>query len=129
MNKNLIALAIELAALVCLSSALGCAETRSGNLVDSICWDSEEENINMKDTSIYVDRDRNMEVRFCSPKAKTRYFALVLPDGLNLKLDAEGNAKAAQLVQQIGKQSSLRVIINGETKKNTTRVDLISAAR
>lgn len=127
MNSGLMVTVTRLAALACLSSALGLAESWSGTLVDSRCWDSEENNI--KDTSIYVDRDRNLEVRACSPKAKTKSFAIVLPDGLNLKLDSAGNAKAADLVQKIGKQSTPRVLVTGETDRNVIKVDSISTAQ
>jgi hypothetical protein len=94
MDKSLMALAMRFAVLLCLSSALGRAETWSGTLLDSRCWDFEENNT--KAVSIYVDRDRNMEIRFCSPTAKTKSFAVVLPDGMNLKLDSAGNAKASE---------------------------------
>ena len=94
MHNNLMALAMRATVLACLSSAVGHAETWSGTLVDSRCWDFYENNT--KDTSIYVDRDRNMEIRFCSPTAKTKSFAVVLPDGMNLKLDSAGNAKASE---------------------------------
>src|ERR1700678_4074765 len=29
----------------------------------------------------YVDRDRNLEIRYCHPRSKTKSFALVPPDG------------------------------------------------
>jgi hypothetical protein len=80
-------------------------------------------------TSIYVDRDGNMEIRLCSPKAKTKSFSVVLPDGLNLKLDAAGNAKAAELIQETGKKAPITVAITGETSKDTIKVDSIAMAR
>jgi len=127
MDKNVMALATRPAALVCLSSALGLAESWSGALVDSRCWDSEENNT--RATSIYVDRDRNLEIGLCSPKAKTTSFTIVLPDGLSLKLDAAGNARAAELVQKTGKKPSISVAITGETSRNTIKVESISMAR
>jgi hypothetical protein len=127
MDNNLMALAMRSAVLVCLSSALCHAETWSGTLVDSRCWDFQENNT--KDTSVYVDRDRNMEFRACAPTAKTKSFAVVLPYGQNLKLDSEGNAKAAELVQKIGKRSPIMVGVTGEANKNTVKVDSISMVR
>jgi hypothetical protein len=127
MRKNLVPLAMRLAALACLSSALSFAGSWSGALVDSRCWDSEENNT--RGTSIYVDRDGNLELRLCSPNAKTKSFAVALPDGLNLKLDAAGNAKAAQLIQETGKKALVTVVITGETSKDTIKVDSISMAR
>jgi hypothetical protein len=127
MDKNLTALAIRLGALACLSSALGLAESWSGTLVDSRCWDHEENNT--RSTSVYVDRDRNMEVRLCSPKANTKSFALVLPDGYNLKLDAAGNAKASEIFQSTGRKSPVTVAINGDARNKAIKVDSISATR
>ena len=116
-----------LAVLVYLSSTIGLAETWSGTLVDSRCWGFAENNT--KDVSIYVDRDRNMEIRSCSPTAKTKSFAVVLPDGLTLKLDAEGNAKAADLIQKVGKESPVTVGVTGEKNRNTIKADSISIMR
>jgi len=123
MNKNLIKLAMRLAAIASLSSALGLAESWSGTLVDSKCWNTEENNT--KGVSVYVDRDRNMEVRLCSPKANTKSFALVLPDGYTLKLDASGNAKAAGIIQSTGRKSPVMVAVTGETSNNAIKVDSI----
>jgi len=127
MDKNLIALAMRLTALACLSSAFALAESRSGTLVDSKCWDAAENNT--RDTSVYVDRDGNLEIRLCSPGAKTKSFAVVLPDGLNLKLDAAGNARAAEFVQKTGGKSPITVAITGETSGHTIKVDSISLTK
>jgi hypothetical protein len=127
MRKNLVPLATRLAAVACLSSALSFAGNWSGVLVDSRCWDSEENNT--RDTSVYVDRDGNLEIRLCSPGAKTKSFAVVLTDGLNLKLDAAGNAKAAELIRETGKKVPVAVVVTGETSKDTIKVDSISRAR
>jgi len=116
-----------IAVLACLSPTLGLAESWSGTLVDSRCWDSEENNT--RATSIYVDRDRNMEIRLCSPKAKTKSFAVVLPDGFSLRLDGAGNERAAELVQRSNKRNAVTVVITGETSGNTVKVDSISIAR
>lgn len=127
MRKNLVPLATRLAALACLSSALCFAGSWSGALVDSRCWDSQENNT--RGTSIYVDRDGNLEIRLCSPGAKMKSFAVVQQDGLSLKLDAAGNAKAAELIQETGKKAPVTVVITGETSKDTIKVDSISMAR
>jgi hypothetical protein len=31
------------------------------------------------DTETYVDRDGNLEIRYCRPRAKTKFFAIVTP--------------------------------------------------
>jgi hypothetical protein len=127
--KNPAVLAARLAALVCLSSALGFAESWSGALVNSRCWTAEERNVNPADTTTFVDRDRNLEIRFCSPNAKTKSFAVVLPDGLSFQLDDAGNTKAAELIRQSGKQSVFTVAVTGERIKNTVKVESISKTR
>jgi hypothetical protein len=127
MSNNRMTFAMRIAVLACLSSTLGLAESWSGTLVDSRCWDSEENNT--RATSIYVDRDSNLGVRLCSPKAKTKSFAVVLPDGLNLKLDAAGNQRAAERLQKSDKKNAVTVIIIGEANGNTIAVASISMAR
>jgi hypothetical protein len=129
MGHNLIALTTRLAALLCLSSALGFAGSWSGALVDSKCYDAEQRNVNPTDTLTNVDRDGNREIRYCSPSAKTKLFAVVQSDGPSLKLDSAGNAKAAELVRNIGKKSPLAVAITGEINRDTIKVDSISIAR
>jgi hypothetical protein len=120
---------VRLVALAAISSGFGFAQRWSGALVDSKCYASEERNVNPTDTSTYVDRDRNLEIRYCSPRAKTTSFAVVQQDGLHFDLDAAGNAKAAQLVRTIGKKPLVVVAITGELVKNTIKVDSISLAR
>jgi hypothetical protein len=129
MNKSSICLAARLAALVCFSSPLSFAGSWSGALVNSKCWTAEERNVNPADTTTFVDRDRNLEIRFCSPNAKTKSFAIVLPDGLSFQLDAVGNAKAAELIRQSGKGSVFTVAVTGEMIEHTVKVDSISMAR
>ena len=127
MGKNRMALAMRIAVLACLSSSLGLAERWSGTLVDSRCWDSEENNT--RATSTYVDRDSNLEIQLCSPKAKTKSFVVVLPDGLSFRLDAAGNERAAELVRKSDKRNAITVLIAGETSGNTIKVDSISFAQ
>jgi hypothetical protein len=98
-------------------------------LVDSKCYDSEERNVNPTDTMTAVDRDKNLEIRYCSPKEKTKSFALVQSDGLNFKLDSAGNTKAAELVRTTGKRPHFAVAVTGEMGRNTIHVDSISMAR
>jgi hypothetical protein len=125
----MIAIATRVAAWVCFSSALSFAESWTGALVDSRCWTAEERNVNPTDTTTFVDRDRNLEIRACSPNAKTKSFAVVLPDGLSFQLDAAGNMKAADLIRQSGKQSVFAVAVTGGMIGNIVRVDSISKTR
>ena len=123
------AFATRLAVSLCLTSRLSFGGTWPGVLVDSKCFDAEERNVNPTDTLTSVDRDKNLEIRYCSPSAKTKSFAIVQSDGPSLKFDSAGNAKAAELVQKTGKKSRPAVIVTGEMKNNTIQVDSISIAR
>jgi hypothetical protein len=127
MRENMTALLMRLTTLACLSATLTLAGSWSGVLVDSKCWDNEENNT--RATSIYVDRDGNLEIRLCSPSPKTKSFAVVQQDGLSFNLDSAGDAKAAELVRKTGKKSLLTVAITGEMIKHTIKVDSISMAR
>jgi hypothetical protein len=118
----------RIAALICLSAAFSFAESWSGSLVDSGCFSARERNRNPTDTLIYADRDTNEEIRYCSPSAKTKSFAVVQPDGTILELDSAGNAKAAELVRSTGRRSRFSVAVTGEMRGRTLRVDSISAA-
>jgi len=121
-------LTIRLAALFCLASALSFAESWSGVLVDSRCYDSMQRNVNPTDTLTNVDRDMNQQIRYCSPNAKTKSFAVVLPEGMSLRLDSAGNAEAAQLVRKAGKKSRFVVAVTGTITKGTVKVDSILLA-
>jgi hypothetical protein len=129
MGQNLMALTMRFAASLCLLPALSFAGSWSGALVDSKCFDAEERNVNPTDTLTNVDRDMNREIRYCSPSAKTKSFAVVPSDGPSLKLDSAGNAKAAELVRKSGRKSVLAVAITGEMSKNIITVDSISTVR
>jgi len=120
---------MRLAALFCLSVALSFAGSWSGALVDSKCYDAMERNVNPTDTLTDVDRDRDLEIRYCSPNARTKLFAVVQQSGQSFKLDSVGNAKAAELVRKTGKKSSFVVAVIGEMSKNTVQVDSISMSR
>jgi hypothetical protein len=113
----------------CLVSAAAFAESWSGALVDFNCYASRERNVNPTDTLTHVDRDTNSEIRYCRPRAKTKVFAVVEPDGSTLKLEAGANAKAAEVVRKAGKESRIAVIVTGEMLGDTVTVDSISLAR
>ena len=102
------------------------ASTWTGYLVDSKCYASEQSNISPFDASISVNNDRGYQVRVCRPDASTTRFALIDNDGQNLKLDASGNAKAADLIRQTGKKSYLLIMVTGEKNEHTVKVDSIS---
>ena len=116
------------AALSFLACGLSFAGSWRGALVDSRCFESEEQNVNPGDTLSYVNRDRNWEIRFCAPRVKSKSFAFVDRDGLSFRLDPEGNRKAAELVRKTGKKDLFLVVVNGEKSGGKLRVDSIAAS-
>jgi hypothetical protein len=122
-------LAMRLAAMFCLSAALSFAGIWTGALVDSKCYANEERNVNPTDTLTQVDRDGNREIRYCSPRAKTKSFAIVQADGTIITLDSAGNAKAADLVRATGKQSRFTVAVTGALSKDTISVESIAVVK
>jgi hypothetical protein len=120
---------MRLAVVLFLVSAPGFAATWSGSLVDSKCFAASERNVNPDDTLTAVDRDQNQEIRYCSPGLKTKSFAVIQTDGLSFELDSAGNAKAAEFVRNAGRKPRVAVVVTGELKDRTIRVDSISALR
>lgn len=127
--KMITSVAICLAAAPAFAAQQAQSHTWSGFLVNSNCYEALERNTDPWDTSTYVDRDRDREVRYCSPDAKTKFFTLVDHDGLSHKLDPAGNAKAADVVRQNGKKVPMAVKVAGEQDKDTIQVDSISPVK
>ncbi len=120
---------IVFAALVILAATPAFAKSWSGFLVDSNCYESEERNKGPNDTLNYVNRDKDREVRYCSPNAKTKSFTFVDHDGIGFRLDPAGNAKAAEIVPKTGKSHVLEVTMTGEKNKDLIEVNSISRAK
>lgn len=76
-----------------------------------------------------VDRDRDLEVRLCTPGAKSKSFVILERNSQSFKLDPAGNAKAAELVKNTGKKTFLEVTVAGEIYKGTIHVVSIAAAK
>jgi hypothetical protein len=114
---------------VCLAAAPAFAQSWSGYLVNSDCYQSELRNTGPWDTSSYVDRDKDSDVRLCAPNSKTKSFAIVDHDGMSFKLDTTGNAKAAEITRQAVKKQFLKVLVTGEKSKGGIRVDSISSEK
>jgi hypothetical protein len=117
---------MKLAVLMCVPAAFCFAETWSGSLVDAKCYAAEQRNVNPTDTELFVDRDINYEIRYCSPSVKTKSFALVGEYGMDTPFDAAGNAKAADLVRNGGKKHVYSVAVSGQVTGNEIKVDSIS---
>ena len=117
-----------LAALVCLACVPGFAESWSGALVDSRCYQGEMDNVGPLQSLTYSGRDMQSAVLYCAPTVKTKTFAVVQDDWDILQLDAAGNVKAADLVRKTGKQRLIEVNLTGEKNKSRVKVDSLSTA-
>jgi len=120
---------IALAALLCFGPATGLAETWPGFLVDSKCYEAEERNRNPTTTLEDVNRDKDQEIRYCRPRAKTQSFMFVDHDGISLRLDSSGNTRAAELVRNSAPKGEMAITVTGEKSGNTIKVDSISLSR
>ena len=121
---------VGFAALACTATAPAfAAHFWSGFLVNSDCYEALERNTNPWDTSTYVDRDRDWEIRYCAPNHKTKSFAVVDHDGHVFRLDPAANPKAAQILQRAAKEEFLAVTVTGELKKNEIEVTAISQSK
>jgi hypothetical protein len=122
-------LTVELLFLLGALTAPGFARTWSGSLVDAKCYAAEERNVNPTDTEVFVDRDRGYEIRYCSPKPKTKLFAVVSFEGTVANLDSAGNVKASEFAQKAGKERPMHVTVTGEMTGNEIKVESITAAK
>jgi hypothetical protein len=120
-----VGLTTRVAVLFCLTVVPGFVGSWSGPSVDSHCYNILERNVNAFETSP-VARDRNQQVRYCSPKKKTKAFAVVMEDWTLRKLDLSGNSKAAELVRNAGKKPPLVVAVTGEVSGEIIKVNSIS---
>lgn len=120
--------AIPLALLFSLSAATAFAETWSGILVNAKCYAAEQRNVNPTDTETAVDTDKGAEIRYCTPKPKTKSFAVVERDGRALRFDPAGDAKASAYMQSAGKQRTYEVAVTGQMNGKRIQVESISPA-
>lgn len=118
--------AMQLSALLCAAATAAIAGSWSGALVDANCYRNELDNVGPGQSVTYSGRDMQYSVQYCSPNVKTKTFGVVEDNWNLLRLDPAGNAKAAELVRQTGKQRLLEVKVTGEIDKNTVKVDSIS---
>jgi hypothetical protein len=98
-------------------STVGFAGTWSGYLVDSRCYESQQNNVSADTTT--VSRDMNVGLQQCRANLKTKRFTIVLNDWSVLKLDTAGNERAAAIVRHNPKRSALYCItVAGSRVKN-----------
>ena len=120
---------MRLTVLLCLTSGLAFAQSWSGVLVNSKCYEDVERNVNPWESSIDAARDRNYEIRFCRANGRTQLFTVVQQDGRSFKLDSAGNMKAAEIVRNGNQKYIFVVAVTGEKTDNTIKVDSISMLR
>ncbi len=116
-------IAPSMAAIFFLMPVPAFSGTWSGSLVDAGCYDAVMRNVNPTDTETYVDRDTSSDIRYCSPRAKTKSFEIVESDGTILHLDAAGNSKAEELVRGLRKRTHVIVTATGQRTGAIVQVD------
>lgn len=99
-----------------------------GVLVNSECYDTLERNVNPSE-SADASGDRSLEVRYCRANARTKSFTVVQPDGQSFKLDATGNARAAEIVRTGNQKLIFVVSVTGDVRDHLIKVDSISMLR
>lgn len=119
-------LTLRLACLSCLASMLGFAGNLSGWLVDSHCFTSLENNRNAGETQW----DGNLAIRYCSPRTKTRSFAVVQSEtGSSFHFDPVGNEKAMDLHLNASSKFAYFAKLAGDTHRNKVNVHGISISK
>ena len=91
-------------------SALACAESFNGTLVDVMC----------------KGKDLAGHTRKCALSCAKSGFAVVLSDGKFLKLDEGGNAKALAALKSSEKEKDLKVKVEGKLDGETIQVDSLA---
>jgi len=114
--------------LFCLVPLPGLAGNWTGALVDAKCYASAQRNTNPHETHP-GSTSRYETVRQCSPKTKTKSFALIQADGSALTLNQAGNQKATELLLKAGKKPRYSVDVTGEQSGNALIVDSIAVAK
>jgi len=117
---------LRILAAAVLTAAGAFAGTWTGALVDAKCYAAQERNVSPRDTLTSIDRDRDYEIRYCRPGAKTTLFAIVDHDGQVLELDPSSSARAEEIAKKVAKPGWVNVTVTGERKTKTIQVDSIS---
>jgi hypothetical protein len=116
---------MRVAILLFFLSTAGFARTWSGFLVDAHCWANLQSN--MSENMVYGEQSMTFDVHDCSPTKHTKLFNFIPGTWKRLKLDCNGNLRAAQLVQRLHKEPVYEVNVSGVlTKKKTLKVASIT---
>lgn len=114
---------------LCFATSLAFGASWRGLPVDANCYAAEQRNHNPTDTSTAVDEDKGQMVRYCAPKTKTKSYGIVGEDGNLYRLDPAGDAKAADLVRNVGKKRMLEVAVSGTRHDQVIQTDSIEPAK
>lgn len=104
------------------------ADSWSGVLVDSDCYETARRNVNPRETSP-GSMDLSANITSCLPSEHTKKFSIVQQDWSSLRLNSAGNAKAAELVHTSGAGKRLGVTITGEKHKDTVNVETLATSK
>ena len=114
---------LKLASLSCFAATLSLAGDLKGWLVDSRCFTSMVNNRNAPEDQ----SDNNLPVRYCSPRTKTRSFAIVEQEtGSSVNFDPAGNEKAMDLHLNTSNKYAYFGIVKGVKSGQTVNVHAIS---
>jgi hypothetical protein len=102
------------------ASILSFAANVSGWLVNSQCFARLENN--QRQPKSFVDWDRNLAIRYCSPNKHSTSFAVVGDDGRNFRFDLHGNEKALDLHVNADNTSMYFVNAIGQIDRHTIDV-------
>jgi hypothetical protein len=121
-------LLLQVAVLIVLAAAaVLAAENRSGYLVDYRCYQIASGNVGAGST--HADTHMDSHVRQCPPNGKTKSFGLVQFDWKVYELTSAGDAKAAELVRNAGKQRMYVVNTIGSIEAGLLNVDSVAIAK
>ena len=120
-------LSLQVGFLIPLVSALSFAESWSGLLVDSDCYQGALRNTSHGAHPGSIDTRKILDM--CAPSAASKSFEVVRTDGMSLKLDSNGSEKARELIMKAGKMSRYRVNVTGAATQDTLNLDSISISK
>ena len=104
----------KLGVVLCVAAALSYAESWTGKLIDAPCHDR----------SLPPGQSKS-PAESCAATSSTTSFAIQTADGKVYKLDASGNAKAANALRGNPDSKDASVTVSGTMDGQTVKVDSI----
>jgi hypothetical protein len=103
---------VKLGLVMCAAGALSYAESLSGTLLDSACYDKNSQDATKKAQAATQ----------CAASEKTTSFAIQTSDGKVLKLDSSGNSKAVAAMKEHKGGGAVRATVAGDVEGSTIKV-------